>query len=133
MSELNFELRIVFRANVLASADKARAFVDVLHTRGGDLAPSRFSTLNEPDAPLELDAVVSAIERTRKPPDLWLANDLGVSSQLGAYGRGRDPGSYLFVNIPQSVVRGRGDQIIELADGAVPRVGTAVRAFAPGS
>jgi len=116
MSEPNFELRIVFRANVLASADKARAFVDVLRSRGGDLAPTRFNGPNEPEAPLELDAVVSALERARKPPDIWLANELGVRSVLGAYGKGRDPGSYLFVDIPQRLVRGRGDQIIELAD-----------------
>ena len=116
MSELNFELGIVFRANVLVNADKARASVDVLRTRGGDLAPTRFSALDEPKGPLELDAVVAAISRARRPPDLWLENDLGVWSQLGAYGKGRDPGSFLFVNIPQRLVHGRGDQVIELAD-----------------
>jgi hypothetical protein len=116
MSEPNFELRIVFRANVLASADKARAFLDVLRTRGGDLAPTRFSTPTDAKTPFEPDAVVAAIDRPRGPPDVWLANDLGVSSLISAYGRVRDPGSALFVDIPLSVVRGRGDQIIELAD-----------------
>ncbi len=116
MTDADFPLRIVFRANVLATADKARAFVKVLLERGGDLAPTRFNTPGEAEAPLTLDAALSALERARKRPKLYLANDLGVWSELAAYGSGRDPGSFLFVHTPLHLLPGRGDQIIELAD-----------------
>jgi hypothetical protein len=115
MSDARFELNVVFRANVLATADKARAFANVLLERGGDLAPTRFDLEDESEQPLTLDAVVSALDRARKPPALYFVNDLSIWSKVTAF-KGRDPGSMFDLDIPQNLVRGRGEEIIELAD-----------------
>jgi hypothetical protein len=115
MSEPRFQLIIAFRANVVVSADKTRAFVSLLLEHGGDLVPARFDFDEEPERPVTPDAVAAVVEASRKPPNLYFMNDLGIWSHLVAF-EGRDPGATWDLNLPQSLLPGRGEQLIELAD-----------------
>jgi hypothetical protein len=56
-----FELRIVFRDDVLASDEKARAIAKVVLDRGADLAPTVIAVTPESEVPMTIDAVAPAL------------------------------------------------------------------------
>ncbi|HEV8324165.1 MAG TPA: hypothetical protein VG389_21280 [Myxococcota bacterium] len=110
-----FELRIVFRRNPLASADAARALVEILMREGKHLAPTRFHEKHDRQEPLTLELVTRQFAGRKRPDSLYFGNERGVGVELAGYERQRDPGGRLLLWIEPEQLVGHGETLLALA------------------